>query len=90
MGTSQQDAEKRADAVDTSKSTSAGTRANGRGFIFAAGPERAIAYFDGLKSAGAEYFVIQVDMDDTETMELLAREVMPAVAARSPARSTIT
>ncbi len=79
MGKTQEDAERRADAVDTSKSTSAGTRSNGRGFIFAAGPERAIAYFRGLVSAGAQYFVIQVDLDDAETMELLANTVIPAV-----------
>src|SRR5690606_32531211 len=73
MGATQEEAEAKADKVDTASSTSAGTRANGRGFIFAAGPERATAYFSGLRSAGAQYFVIQVDMDDTETMELLSR-----------------
>ncbi|MGD9712837.1 MAG: LLM class flavin-dependent oxidoreductase [Thermomicrobiales bacterium] len=79
LGSSQQEAEKRADQVDTSTSTSAGTRANGRGFIFAAGPERAVYYFQGMKSAGAQYFVVQVDMDDAETIELLATEVMPGL-----------
>ncbi|MBX3071684.1 MAG: LLM class flavin-dependent oxidoreductase [Thermomicrobiales bacterium] len=79
MGRSQEEADGRADAVDTARSTSAGVRSRGRSFLFAAGPERAIAYFQALKSAGAQYFVIQVDLDDTVTMELLATVVMPAV-----------
>lgn len=79
MGRNEAAAEARADQVDTTKSTSAGTRANGRGFIFAADPQRAISYYRGLKAAGAQYFVIQVDMDDAETMQLLANEVIPAV-----------
>jgi alkanesulfonate monooxygenase SsuD/methylene tetrahydromethanopterin reductase-like flavin-dependent oxidoreductase (luciferase family) len=79
MAESQPAADKKADAVDTSKSTSAGTRSRGRDFLFAASPDRARTYFGALRDAGAQYFVIQVDQDDQETMTLLAEEVMPAV-----------
>ncbi len=79
LSDTQETADAKADAVDTTKSTSAGTRGQGRKFLFAAGPDRARSYFQGMKDAGAQYFVIQVDQDDIETMTLLAREVMPAI-----------
>jgi alkanesulfonate monooxygenase SsuD/methylene tetrahydromethanopterin reductase-like flavin-dependent oxidoreductase (luciferase family) len=79
MADSQPAADRKADAVDTGKSTSAGTRSRGRDFLFAASPDRARTYFGALRAAGAQYFVIQVDQDDQETMTLLAEEVMPAV-----------
>ena len=31
---------------------------------------------------GAQYFIMQVDSSDTETMELLAREIVPRVTMR--------
>lgn len=44
-------------------------------------PDRAVAYFDELIAAGMTYFVVQIlDAGDLETMELLAREVLPRVA----------
>jgi alkanesulfonate monooxygenase SsuD/methylene tetrahydromethanopterin reductase-like flavin-dependent oxidoreductase (luciferase family) len=79
MAGTQEAADKKADSVDTSKSTSAGTRSRGRDFLFAASPDRARTYFAALRDAGAQYFVIQVDQDDLETMTLLAEKVMPAV-----------
>ncbi len=79
MAGNQAAADAKAEAVDTSKSTSAGTRSRGRDFLFAASAERARTYFTGLRDAGAQYFVIQVDQDDQETMTLLAEEVMPAL-----------
>jgi alkanesulfonate monooxygenase SsuD/methylene tetrahydromethanopterin reductase-like flavin-dependent oxidoreductase (luciferase family) len=79
LAATQQEADSKADAVDTSKSTSAGTRSNGRAFIFAASVERARNYYRALREAGAEYFVIQVDQKDDETIDLIANEVMPAV-----------
>lgn len=52
----------------------------------AAGPERAIAYYQALVDAGMSYFVAQIqDGFDTETVEILGRDVMPFV---HPARST--
>ncbi|MEZ4531314.1 MAG: hypothetical protein R2855_09805 [Thermomicrobiales bacterium] len=70
----------RADAIDTSKSTSAGARSNGRSFLASASVDRAVAYYQGLRNAGAQYFVVQVEQDDTETMFLLANAVMPNVS----------
>jgi alkanesulfonate monooxygenase SsuD/methylene tetrahydromethanopterin reductase-like flavin-dependent oxidoreductase (luciferase family) len=42
-------------------------------------PERVLEYYQSLVDVGAQYFVIQVDSGDTETMELLAREIVPHV-----------
>ena len=43
-------------------------------------PARIAAYYQGLVDAGMEYFVVQtLDAADVETIELLAREVIPAV-----------
>ncbi len=79
LAPTQAEADHKADAIDTSKSTSAGTRSAGRDFIFAVSPERARAYYGALREAGSQYFVIQVDQDDRETMELLASDVMPQI-----------
>jgi alkanesulfonate monooxygenase SsuD/methylene tetrahydromethanopterin reductase-like flavin-dependent oxidoreductase (luciferase family) len=79
LGATQADAERRADAIDTSQSTSAGARSHGRNFLAAASVDRAIAYYQGLREVGAQYFVVQVNQDDAETMRLLANDVMPNV-----------
>ena len=43
-------------------------------------PGQVAAYYQSLADAGMEYFVVQtLDAADTETIELLAREVMPLV-----------
>jgi alkanesulfonate monooxygenase SsuD/methylene tetrahydromethanopterin reductase-like flavin-dependent oxidoreductase (luciferase family) len=48
-------------------------------------PAQVAAYYQGLVDAGMEYFVVQIlDATDTETVELLASEVIPAV---HPARA---
>jgi alkanesulfonate monooxygenase SsuD/methylene tetrahydromethanopterin reductase-like flavin-dependent oxidoreductase (luciferase family) len=45
-----------------------------------AAPERAVAYYQALVDAGMTYLVVQTqDASDTETIELLGREVMPYV-----------
>jgi alkanesulfonate monooxygenase SsuD/methylene tetrahydromethanopterin reductase-like flavin-dependent oxidoreductase (luciferase family) len=50
----------------------------------AASPARAVAYYQALVDAGRDYFVVQtLDAADTETIELLAREVIPHVHSRS-------
>jgi alkanesulfonate monooxygenase SsuD/methylene tetrahydromethanopterin reductase-like flavin-dependent oxidoreductase (luciferase family) len=79
LAPTQEKADAKADAIDTSKSTSAGTKSHGRAFLGAASPERAITYYQGLRKIGAEYFIIQVNQDDLETISLLAEEVMPEV-----------
>lgn len=80
LAPTQAEADARADAIDTSKSTSAGARSNGRSFLASASVDRAVAYYQGLRNAGAQYFVVQVEQDDTETMFLLANAVMPNVS----------
>jgi alkanesulfonate monooxygenase SsuD/methylene tetrahydromethanopterin reductase-like flavin-dependent oxidoreductase (luciferase family) len=48
-------------------------------------PEKVAAYYQGLVESGMQYFVVQIlDAKDTETIELLANEVMPEVTP-SPA-----
>jgi alkanesulfonate monooxygenase SsuD/methylene tetrahydromethanopterin reductase-like flavin-dependent oxidoreductase (luciferase family) len=79
LAQTQEAADQRADAIDTSKSTSAGVRSNGRTVIAAASVDRAIAYYQGLRDSGAQYFVVQVEQDDAETMRLLASDVMPNI-----------
>ena len=47
-------------------------------------PAQVAAYYQSLVDAGMEYFVVQtLDAADTETIELLAREVMPRVLPAS-------
>ncbi|MEA2583980.1 MAG: hypothetical protein QOF33_2065, partial [Thermomicrobiales bacterium] len=67
-------------ALDTTRSTSPGTRRDGKLHVFAATPERAIAYYRAIAAAGSQYFVVQLDGTDHETIRLLAQEVAPAVA----------
>jgi alkanesulfonate monooxygenase SsuD/methylene tetrahydromethanopterin reductase-like flavin-dependent oxidoreductase (luciferase family) len=46
-------------------------------------PETAIAYYRSLVAAGIRYFVVQIlDAGDTETIRLLAEEVVPHVSAK--------
>jgi alkanesulfonate monooxygenase SsuD/methylene tetrahydromethanopterin reductase-like flavin-dependent oxidoreductase (luciferase family) len=46
-------------------------------------PEQVAAYYQGLVDAGMQYFVVQtLDATDSETIELLAREVTPLVVAK--------
>jgi alkanesulfonate monooxygenase SsuD/methylene tetrahydromethanopterin reductase-like flavin-dependent oxidoreductase (luciferase family) len=67
------------DAFDASASTSPGTRRSGKGTVFAAAPERAAAYYRALAAIGIQYFIVQLDADDHETITLLAQEVVPRV-----------
>lgn len=46
-------------------------------------PEQVASYYQELVEAGIDYFVVQIlDARDTETVHLLASEVIPRVAAR--------
>ncbi len=42
-------------------------------------PERAIAHFQELADAGVQYFLVSINVDDTETLRLFTEEVVPAV-----------
>ncbi|MFN8590702.1 MAG: LLM class flavin-dependent oxidoreductase [Thermomicrobiales bacterium] len=62
-------------------STSPGTRrAHRSAFVFGA-PETVAAHYRAIAQVGMQYFIVQVDSIDTETIELLATEVAPRVQA---------
>jgi hypothetical protein len=42
-------------------------------------PEQVAQYYQSLAEVGTQYFVIQIDASDQETIELLAGEVVPRV-----------
>ncbi len=49
-------------------------------------PDQVAGYYQSLVAVGMQYFVVQtLDATDTETIELLAREVIPAVVPRRSA-----
>jgi alkanesulfonate monooxygenase SsuD/methylene tetrahydromethanopterin reductase-like flavin-dependent oxidoreductase (luciferase family) len=66
-------------ALDTAVSTSPGTRRSGKSSVLAATPEQAIAYYRAMAAVGIQYFVVQLDGTDLETITLLANEVAPHV-----------
>jgi alkanesulfonate monooxygenase SsuD/methylene tetrahydromethanopterin reductase-like flavin-dependent oxidoreductase (luciferase family) len=45
-------------------------------------PDEAIAHYDGLLDAGAQYFMATVNGRDTETIDLLTERVLPALRPR--------
>lgn len=50
-------------------------------------PAQVSAYYQSLVDAGMEYFVVQIlDAADTETIELLAHEVIPRVLSATTSR----
>ena len=51
-----------------------------RHFVFSATPDDAIIHFRALRVAGVQYFIVQtLDATDTETIMLLAKEVVPRI-----------
>jgi alkanesulfonate monooxygenase SsuD/methylene tetrahydromethanopterin reductase-like flavin-dependent oxidoreductase (luciferase family) len=47
--------------------------------VFAGTPEKAVAHMRGLVAAGFQYLICRVFESDAETLQLLAKRVMPAV-----------
>jgi alkanesulfonate monooxygenase SsuD/methylene tetrahydromethanopterin reductase-like flavin-dependent oxidoreductase (luciferase family) len=72
-------AARKLDAYETGKSTSPGTRRVGKQGVLSGSPEQLVEYYGRMKEAGAQYFVVQLEGADLETIELLATEVMPHV-----------
>lgn len=70
-------------AIDSRPSGSPGTRRAQPSAFMTGTPERMVAYYQSLADVGAQYFIMQVDSSDTETLELLANEVVPNVSMRS-------
>ncbi len=79
LAPSEAEARRKLDALDPARSTSAGTRRSGKAQILATTPARAADYYRALAAVGVQYFIIQLDASDHETIFLLATEVMPAV-----------
>ena len=69
-------------AIDSRPSGSPGTRRAQPSAFMTGTPERMVAYYQSLADVGAQYFIMQVDSGDTETLELLAAEVVPNVMMR--------
>jgi len=70
-------------AIGQGKSGSPATRRAQPNAFVTGTPEQVIPYYQALVDVGTQYFVLQIDSVDTETMELLAREVVPHVAVRT-------
>jgi alkanesulfonate monooxygenase SsuD/methylene tetrahydromethanopterin reductase-like flavin-dependent oxidoreductase (luciferase family) len=62
--------------------TSPGTRRALPSAFVTGTPDRVAAYYQSIAATGIEYFIVQVESDDQETLELLATEVMPRVSTR--------
>jgi alkanesulfonate monooxygenase SsuD/methylene tetrahydromethanopterin reductase-like flavin-dependent oxidoreductase (luciferase family) len=69
-------------AIGQSGSGSPATRRAQPSAFMTGTPERVAAYYQSLVDVGTQYFVIQIDARDTETIELLASQVVPAVRDR--------
>jgi alkanesulfonate monooxygenase SsuD/methylene tetrahydromethanopterin reductase-like flavin-dependent oxidoreductase (luciferase family) len=80
LASTEAEAARKVAAIDASRSTSPGTRRDGKqGMIFGT-PEQVAAYYRALVAAGIQYFIVQIDGSDRETIELLATQVAPAVS----------
>jgi alkanesulfonate monooxygenase SsuD/methylene tetrahydromethanopterin reductase-like flavin-dependent oxidoreductase (luciferase family) len=74
-------AEEKLERLLAMPSTSPGTRRAHRSAFVYGSPETVAAHYRAIAAVGMQYFVVQVDSIDTETMELLATEVAPWVEA---------
>jgi alkanesulfonate monooxygenase SsuD/methylene tetrahydromethanopterin reductase-like flavin-dependent oxidoreductase (luciferase family) len=63
-------------------STSPGTRRTLPSAFVTGTPDQVAAFYQSVANVGIEYFIVQVDSADHETLELLATEVMPRVEMR--------
>lgn len=79
LGESPRAARQKYDEFDPSLSSSPGTRRAGKGGILTGSVEDLIAYYQGMADTGIQYFIVQLEARDHETIELLANEVMPKI-----------
>ena len=61
------------------QTTSPGTRRTLPSAFVTGTPEQVAAFYQSVADTGIEYFIVQVDSADHETLELLATEVVPIV-----------
>lgn len=79
LGETMAEARAKANALDTSQSTSPGTRRDGTTAMLVADPVRAARYYQAMVDAGISYFIVQLDARDAQTIELLKKKVAPLV-----------
>lgn len=79
LGETMTEAREAANALDTAQSTSPGTRAKGTTAMLVADPQRAIRYYQAMAEVGIQYFIVQLDARDAQTIELLMTKVAPEV-----------
>ena len=79
LGETKDEARAKAEALDTSKSTSPGTRREGARSMLITDPEGAIRYYNAMAAIGIQYFIVQLDARDAQTIELLKTKVAPHV-----------
>ena len=70
-------------AIGQSSSGSPATRRAQPNAFVTGTPEQVVPYYQSLVDVGTQYFVLQIDARDSETIELLAREVVPNVTMRA-------
>jgi alkanesulfonate monooxygenase SsuD/methylene tetrahydromethanopterin reductase-like flavin-dependent oxidoreductase (luciferase family) len=73
----------KATATNQLSSGSAATRRAQPSAFMTGTPGQVSEYYQALADIGVQYFVIHIDSYDIETIELLAREVVPRVTMRS-------
>jgi alkanesulfonate monooxygenase SsuD/methylene tetrahydromethanopterin reductase-like flavin-dependent oxidoreductase (luciferase family) len=67
------------EAILASPSTSPGTRRSHRSAFVVGSVETAAAHYRAIRELGIQYFVVQIDASEVETLELLMSEVAPRV-----------
>ena len=72
-------ASEKMEAILASPSTSPGTRRSHHSAFVVGSPETVAAHYRAIEAIGIQYFVVQVDASESETLELLATEVAPRV-----------
>jgi alkanesulfonate monooxygenase SsuD/methylene tetrahydromethanopterin reductase-like flavin-dependent oxidoreductase (luciferase family) len=80
LGETMDEAQAKANNLDTSKSTSPGTRRHGQTMMLVTDIAGAISYYQAMAEIGIQYFIVQLDARDAQTIELLKTKVAPQVA----------
>jgi hypothetical protein len=79
LGETLAEAQAKANNLDTSKSTSPGTRRQGQTMMLVTDVAGAISYYQAIADIGIQYFIVQLDARDAQTIELLKSRVGPQV-----------
>lgn len=79
IGRTDADAHRKLQEILALPSTSPGTRRSHPSAFVVGSPETVAAHYRAILATGIQYFVVQVDSCEEETLELLAREVAPRV-----------